>query len=94
MAAELRRLARLLAADGAHHGVFGARVVDRQLVLRTQHFVVFRHRRDRRFRHHVNDLEAAGFQLTQQFGHRFGGGVLEVVHQHNALATLLQLGRH
>ena len=42
-------------------------------------------------RHHVDDLVAAGLELPQQFRHRLGRRLLEVMHQDDALAALLQL---
>lgn len=60
----------------------------REFVLRPDHIVVLRQRRDWLFRNHVHDLVAASFELAHQFGHGFRGAMLEVVHQNDALAIL------
>jgi hypothetical protein len=41
-----------------------------------------------RLRHHVHYLVAARFELADQFRYRFGGVLLEIVHQHDAFAVL------
>ena len=70
------------------------RIVRRQLVLVRQHFVVLRHRGDFAVRHHVHHLVATRFELSYQFRHRLGGVLLEIVHQDDALAVLLELVHH
>jgi len=42
----------------------------------------------------VYDLVAAVLELVKKFGQRLGRGVLEIVHQDDALAVLLQLPHH
>ena len=42
-------------------------------------FVVFRHRGELALRYHVHHLVAAGLELADQFRHRPGGVVLEIV---------------
>jgi len=41
--------------------------------------------------HHVHDLIAGGFELTQQFRQRFRGRVLEIMHQEHALPVFASL---
>ncbi len=80
-------------ADGLDDARFGACVVaGRVLVPCPDHLVVLCQRCDRLFRHHVHDFVATRLELAQQFGHGLGRGVLEIMHQQNALAVLDKLG--
>ena len=54
-------------------------------------FVVFGDGLHRRLGLHRHDLVAAGLQLLQQIGQGFGGVLVEVVHQDDALAELVEL---
>ena len=41
-----------------------------------------------------SDLVALGFELIEQIHRRFGSSMLEIVHEHNSLAKLLEPGEH
>jgi hypothetical protein len=81
-----------LLADRADDAAFRPRIVGRQLVLVGEHFGVLRHRGDLALRHHMHHLVAAGLELAEQFRQRFGGMVLEVVHQDDAFAGASRAG--
>ena len=76
-------------ADGLNDARLGPRVATcRVLVLCPDHLVVLCQRRHGLFRHHVHDFVATRFELPQQLGHGLGRSVLEIMHQHNALAVI------
>src|SRR5215831_12547237 len=49
--------------------------------------VVFRQRRKRLASFHLHDPVAAGLEIVEDLPDRVGGGVLEIVHQDDALAV-------
>ena len=51
-------------------------------------------RSHRELRFHEDDLVAAGFKVVEQIHCGLGRGMLEIMHQHNAFAVLLQLRHH
>ena len=63
----------------------------RQLDVLEHHLVILRQRLHRRLGPHRHDLVAFGLQPLQYFGQGFRGVLVEVVHQDDALALLVQL---
>src|SRR5262245_4064156 len=53
------------------------------------HLVVAGNGRHRELRLHEDNLVATGLEISEQVHCGLGGGVLEVVHQHDAFAVLL-----
>src|SRR5262245_45781345 len=65
-----------------------------QLLVLEDQLVIGRDRLHGILRLHEDDLVAAGLEVVEQVGRSGGGCLLEVVHQNDALAELLELCRH
>src|SRR5262245_10298029 len=84
-----------LLADRAHNARGGAGVTaPRTLHLLQDRLVVGGSRRHSKLRLHEDDLVAAGLEIIEQVHRGLGGGMLEIVDQHDAFAMLLQFFHH
>src|SRR5262249_27844751 len=84
-----------LLADRAHDARGGAGVTARRtLRLLQDHLVVSGNRRHRKLRLHEDDLVVAGLEIIEQVHRCLGRRMLEIVHQHDAFAMLLQFFHH
>src|SRR5262249_32301291 len=80
-----------LLADRAPDARGGAGVTaPRTLHLLQDRLVVSGNRRHSKLRLHKDDLVAAGLEIIEQIHRGLSGGMLEIVHQHDAFAMLLQ----
>jgi hypothetical protein len=84
----------MLLAYGANDATFRPGIVRRNPIVLPDHFVVLRQRDQFALRHRVHHLVAARLELADQFGQRFGGIAMKVVHQDDTLAVLLELAHH
>ncbi len=80
--------------NGLHHIVDRSCARDRQLHVLDESLVVFGKSLQRCLGFHLHDLVAAGFQTAQQRWQCFCRVLLEIMHQDDALARLLELGHH
>ena len=93
--ARVEEPAALRLRDRLHHARDRTRASTRRhLQVLQQRLVIFRQRLERRLGLHLHDLVAAGLQPREQRRQRFAGVLLEVVHQDDALAELVELGHH
>jgi hypothetical protein len=84
-----------LLADRAHDARGGAGVTaPRTLHLLQDRLVVSGNRRHSKLRLHEDDLLAAGLEIIEQIHRGLSSGMLEIVHQHDAFAMLLQFFHH
>src|SRR3974390_1428906 len=83
-----------VALDGLDYARHWTRSIQTAAHLLEHGLLVFRQRVDRRLADYLHDLVTARLELLEQLRHRFGGRMLEVMHQDNAFAVLPQLGHH
>ena len=81
-------------ADGAHDARGRPAADGRQLIVLEDRLVVGGDRLDRRFRPACARPCSRQPSSVEQLGDAVGGRVLEIMHQHNAFAELLQLRHH
>src|SRR5271165_7491476 len=83
-----------LFADGAHDARSRTTLGTRSPHLLEDYLVIGAERGDRKLRLHEHDLVAASLEVVEQIGYGLRRCMLEVVHQHDAFAVLLQLRHH
>src|SRR5260221_3597404 len=83
--------ASLLLADRAHDARGWAAVVASRTLCLLQDRLVSSNRRHRKLRLHEYTLVAAGFEIVEQVHCGLGGGMLQIIHQHDAFAVRLLL---
>ena len=81
----------MLFRNRLHHAGDRPRTHRRQLGVLQNFLVILRQGLHRGLRHHFDDLVAAGLQFAQQFGQGFRGVLVEIVHQDDAFAELVEL---
>src|SRR6516165_11009094 len=89
-----KKVHRSVALDGLDDARHRTRRIQTAAHLLEHGLLVFRQRVDRRLADYLHDLVTARLELLEQLRHRFGGRMLEVMHQDDAFAVLPQLGHH